>query len=186
MTDTSVPYDFMLVALHRQAKPAMTFLAPLFLIGALAGVIPVVLHMINRRRAKELPFSTLRFLRISVEKTRRRKRIHDLLLMLVRVAVLVLIALGLAKPTITNLSALWGGGTNTAVAIILDNSASMGEIDPDRPRFDTARSAAVQVMDQLRDGDQVALFLTGGAPFPNRDNSTAPTKKSARCSPRAR
>jgi hypothetical protein len=60
--------------------------------------------MINRRKAKELPFSTLRFLRISVEKTRRRKRVHDLLLMLVRVAVLVLIALGLAKPTITNLS----------------------------------------------------------------------------------
>ncbi|MCX7426927.1 MAG: BatA domain-containing protein [Planctomycetia bacterium] len=146
----------------------MTFLAPLFLIGALAGVIPVVLHMINRRKAKELPFSTLRFLRISVEKTRRRKRVHDLLLMLVRVAVLVLIALGLAKPTITNLSALWGGGTNTAVAIILDNSASMGEIDPDRPRFDTARGAAVQVMDQLRDGDQVALFLTGGAPFPEQ------------------
>jgi hypothetical protein len=146
----------------------MTFLAPLFLIGALAGVIPVVLHMINRRRAKELPFSTLRFLRISVEKTRRRKRVHDLLLMLVRVAVLVLIALGLAKPTITNLSALWGGGTNTAVAIILDNSASMGEIDPDRPRFDTAGGAAMQVMDQLRDGDQVALFLTSGAPFPEQ------------------
>ena len=74
----------------------MTFAAPLFLIAALAAAIPVVLHMFNRRRAKELPFPTLRFLKISVEKTRRRKRIHDVLLMLLRAAVLLLIAAGLA------------------------------------------------------------------------------------------
>ena len=57
----------------------MTFAAPLFLLAALAAAIPVVLHMINRQQAKELPFSTLRFLQISVQKTRRRKRIHDVL-----------------------------------------------------------------------------------------------------------
>ena len=59
----------------------MTFAAPLFLLAALAAAIPIVLHMINRQKAKELPFSTLRFLKISVQKTRRRKRIHDVLLM---------------------------------------------------------------------------------------------------------
>ncbi len=52
-------------------------LAPWFLLATLAAVIPVILHLINRQRAKDLPFSTLRFLRISVQKTRRRKRIHD-------------------------------------------------------------------------------------------------------------
>ena len=51
--------------------------------------IPIVLHMINRQKAKELPFSTLRFLKISVQRTRRRKRIHDVLLMAIRAAVLV-------------------------------------------------------------------------------------------------
>ena len=44
----------------------MTFAAPLFLIAALAAAIPIVLHMVNRQRAKQLPFSTLRFLKISV------------------------------------------------------------------------------------------------------------------------
>ena len=34
----------------------MTFAAPLFLLAALAAAIPVVLHMINRQKAKELPF----------------------------------------------------------------------------------------------------------------------------------
>jgi len=145
----------------------MTFAVPLFLIGAMAAAIPVVLHMINRQKAKKLPFSTLRFLRISVQKTRRRKRIHDVLLMLLRMAVLVLIALGLAKPTVTNLSSLWGGA-GSAVAVVLDNSASMGTIDQGGLRFETARAAAQQILNELEDGDQVGLWLTGGPNFPEQ------------------
>ena len=59
--------------------------------------------MISRQRAKDLPYSTLRFLRIAVQKTRRRRKIQDLFLMLLRMAVLLLIALGLSRPTVTNL-----------------------------------------------------------------------------------
>jgi len=144
----------------------MTFGVPLFLIAALAAAIPVVLHMIHRQQAKDLPFSTLRFLKISAEKTRRRRRIHDVLLMLLRATLLVLIAVGLSRPALTNLHSLLGGH-NSAVAIVLDNSASMGMIDHDRVRFETARGAAMQIMDHLGDGDQVALWLTGGPRLPD-------------------
>jgi hypothetical protein len=145
----------------------MKFLSAWFLLAMLAAAIPVILHMINRRKAKQLPFSTLRFLQISVQKTRRRKRIHDLLLMLLRASVLVLIAAGLAHPTLTGLSSLWGG-SGTAVAVVLDNSASMGAIDKGRPRFETALAAVEQILGEIREGDQVALFLTGGKPFPEQ------------------
>jgi len=140
----------------------MTFGAQLFLLAALAAIIPVILHMVNRQRAKHLPFPTLRFLRISVEKTRRRKRIHDVLLLMLRAMLLVLIAVGLARPTVTNLSALLGG-TRSAVAIILDNSASMGVIDHGRSRLETAAGAAGQVLEELKEGeDEVALLPTNG------------------------
>lgn len=139
----------------------MTFAAPLFLLAALAAAIPVVLHLINRQRAKELPFPTLRFLKVSAQKTRRRKRVEDLLLMLLRAAVLLLVALGLARPAVTRLNALWGGA-QTAVVIVLDNSMSMGAIDADRMRLETARAAALQILDQLGDGDQAALLPTCG------------------------
>jgi hypothetical protein len=143
----------------------MTFLTPLFLIAGLAAAIPVILHMINRQRAKQLPFSTLRFLRISVQKTRRRKRIHDVFLMAVRAAVLLLIAMGLSRPTLTHLSSLLGA-SNSAIAIILDNSASMGVMDQGKARFETALDAAHQVISESAEGDQVAVFLTGGRPYP--------------------
>jgi len=143
----------------------MTFLTPLFLLAGLAAAIPVILHMINRQRAKQLPFSTLRFLRISVQKTRRRKRIHDVFLMAVRAAALLLIALGLSHPRLTRFGSFLGGA-NTAVAILLDNSASMGVVDQGKPRFETALEAAHQIVAALSEGDQVAVFLTGGRTFP--------------------
>lgn len=146
----------------------MTFAVPLFLLGLAAGVIPVILHLINRQRAKDLPFSTLRFLKISAQKTRRRRRIHDLLLMILRVAVLLLIATGLARPTLTNLRSLLGGGALSAVAIILDNSASMGVIDQGKTRFDTAVAAAGQIMDEIRDGDEAAIWVTCGPDLPEQ------------------
>jgi len=144
----------------------MTFGAAIFLLGALAAVIPLILHLINRQQAKLLPFPTLRFLRISVEKTRRRRRLEDLLLMLLRMAVLVFIAVALAKPTLTSLAALMAGDARSAVAIVLDNSASMGTIDEGRPRWETALRAAEQILDQLRAGDEIALFPTSGPQFP--------------------
>ena len=139
--------------------------APLFFLAALAAAIPVILHMISRQRAKHLPFSTLRFLRVSVEKTRRRRRIQDLLLMLLRAAALVLIAMGLSEIKVTQLSALLGRGAASAVAIVLDNSASMAVADKGRPRFETARGAVDQILRELGPDDQAALFLTGGPPF---------------------
>jgi hypothetical protein len=142
----------------------MTFAAPLFLAAALAAVVPVILHLIGRQRPKHQPFPTLRFLRVSVQQTRRRRQLTDLVLLLLRAALLVLIALGLARPTLTSLKTLFGSGVS-AVAVVLDNSASMGTIDHDRQRFETAVNAAGQILDQLRDGDQVVLFPTCGATF---------------------
>jgi len=140
-------------------------LAPWFLLATLAAVIPVVLHLISRQKAKDLPFSTLRFLRISVQKTRRRRRIHDALLMLVRMAVLVLIAVGLSELRLTSFKSLLARGESAAV-IILDNSASMGVVDEGRVRFETALGAVQQILREIPEGNQVGLLLTSGPPFP--------------------
>lgn len=143
----------------------LTLLAWPFALAALAAIIPIVLHLIHHQKARQVPFPTLRFLRVSVEKTRRRKRVQDLLLMLIRAAALVLIALGLARPTITHLHSLMGVGSS-AVVIVLDNSASMGAIDQEQSRLELAVGAASQILDELGDGDGVALLVTGGPPFP--------------------
>jgi len=144
----------------------MTFAAPFFLLAALAGLVPVTIHLIHRQKAKEVRFSTIRFLRLSVQKTRRRKYVDDVLLLAARVAVLVLVALGLARPAVSGLRAFLGGGKGLAVALVVDNSASMGQTDDGRPRFETARRAAEQILAMHREGDPIALLFTGGPPDP--------------------
>jgi len=142
----------------------MTFATPLFLIAMLAALIPIMLHMINRQKAKTIPFSTLRFLRLSVQRTRKRKYLHDVLLLLLRVAALLLIAIALAKPTISRLGNLLGRKATSAVVLILDNSASMSTIDEGGARWDAALRVSEQLLDQLGDSDSVALLLTCGPP----------------------
>jgi hypothetical protein len=144
----------------------MTFAAPLFLLAALAAAIPLLLHMINRHKAPVRPFSTLRFLRLSAQKTRRRKYLHDVLLLLLRVAALLLIALGLARPTITHLRSLLGHRAASAVVLVVDNSASMGSRDQNTERWQTALDSAERLLDQLTERDQVGLLLTCGPPQP--------------------
>lgn len=143
----------------------MSFLSIGFLVCGLAAAIPVFVHMIHRQNLRELPFSTLRFIRISEQKTRNKRRVQDLMLLLLRMAVLLLIAIGLANPTIRNLSNFWGGAQTSAV-IILDNSASMGTIDGTVPRFETAIAQAEKILDELGNGDNIAVIVPCGKAFP--------------------
>jgi hypothetical protein len=144
----------------------MTFAAPIFLFATLAGLVPVIIHLIHRKKAKQVRFSTLRFLQLSVRKTRRRKYVDDVLLMIARIAVMILIALGLARPEISGLRALLGGDKGLAIALVVDNSASMDQADDGHPRFDSARSVAEAILALHREGDPTALVLTGGPPDP--------------------
>jgi hypothetical protein len=111
-----------------------SFLYPAFLIGAAAVAIPIVLHLLTRDAAPRVPFSAVRFLqRVPSEDSRRRLR--ELLLLALRVAALLLLAVAFARPFLTNAEALSGAGV-TVVA--LDTSFSMGGPG----RFDRARRLA--------------------------------------------
>ena len=99
----------------------MAFLYPAFLLGALAIALPVVLHLLRRDVAPEVPFSSVRLLRRSpIERTRRR-RLRDLLLLAARVVAIALVAMAFARPYLTEAapgSPLW--------VVAIDRSFSMG------------------------------------------------------------
>ncbi len=86
--------------------------------------------------------------------------------MIVRIAVLCLIAFALSRPAITSLKLLMGRGQSRSVVILLDNSASMALTDDGKPRFETARHTAEQILNGLHEGDAASLILTGGAAAP--------------------
>src|SRR6266581_2384211 len=77
---------------------SMSFLAPLFLLGALAVALPVVFHLIRRTTRERTPFSSLMFLSPSPPRLTRRSRLEHILLLLLRCAIICLLALGFARP----------------------------------------------------------------------------------------
>ena len=133
----------------------LSFLSPLFLIGALTVAIPVVLHLFRRRNDPVVPFSAMRFLhQVPIEQARRR-RLQDLLLLALRVAALLLLAIGFARPYLQSPTSASEAGV-TVVAV--DVSASMG----DAARFARARTLAQQAIDSAPAGDQVAVMQFAG------------------------
>mgnify|MGYP001156981516 CR=1 FL=1 len=131
----------------------LTFLTPLFLYGALGALVPLLLHLIKRQRARLHVFSTLRFLKISQKAVVRQQRLRRLLLLLLRMAACAVLAMIFARPFLKDMqNAAFARPAPKAMAILLDNSYSMGFGN----RMDLAKRRALELLGDLHIGDQVS------------------------------
>ena len=90
----------------------------------LAG-LPVLLHMLFRRRSPIVPFSTLRFIKASIQQTAARRRIQRWLLLACRVLLLLLLIGASAQPVRILASGWLGQGESAVAVIVVDTSYSM-------------------------------------------------------------
>ena len=137
----------------------MSFLNPILLAGIATVAIPIIIHLLNRRRFQKVVWAAMRFLHISVEQNHRRMRIEDLILLILRCLLLALLALALARPAILSKTGAWLGNAKVTAVIVLDNSYSMAMSDGTHSRFETARDAAEQALDSMPPGSATALIL---------------------------
>ena len=100
----------------------MSFLSPLFLVGALAAALPVVLHLLRREPEVRVRFAAVHLLQHAPVERADRRRLRELLLLALRIAALVLLAVGFARPFFAGDAAGRSGGV-TIVA--LDRSLSL-------------------------------------------------------------
>jgi hypothetical protein len=135
------------------------FLNPLMLLGISAVSVPILIHLLNRRKFERVRWAAMRFLRASIEQNQRRLRVEDLLLLLIRCAMVVLLAMALARPAIRSASLGWFGQAGVTGIILLDASGSMSQTDGVQDRFARAKTAAEQVLDSLPSGSSVAVWL---------------------------
>ena len=133
----------------------MSLLAPLYLIGTLAVVAPIVFHLVRRTTRGEVPFSSLLFLTPSPPRLTRRSRLEHWPLLLLRATALILLAAAFARPFLRELSILnLGAGERSRVVILLDASASMKRGD----LWTKARAAANAAIDAAGADDQLAVL----------------------------
>jgi hypothetical protein len=147
----------------------MTWQNPLAWMGLLALGVPILIHLLGRGRARVERFPTLRFVQASRLLPTRRTRIHDPLLLAVRLAVLLAAVTALAQP-------LWLTRPRTAArdralarAILVDTSASMQRLTTsgtraiDAARAEAERRRAEASIAMRIEGDGVDALVGGAA-----------------------
>ncbi len=132
----------------------MNFLFWAFLGGTAAVAFPLLFHLIRRTPKGRQDFSAVMFLRPSPPRLTRRSRLDHLLLLLLRAAAIVLIALAFMRPFWRTADETLAEPPGRRVALLVDTSASMKRGDLWRQTLAQADKA----LDQLEATDDVALF----------------------------
>src|SRR5690349_21881691 len=99
----------------------MGFLTPWFLAGAAAVGLPVWLHLLRKHKTTPLPFSSLMFFERRIQSSIKHRRLQYLLLLALRLALFVVVALAFASPFIKSHGVAVSGGRKLAV-IAIDQS----------------------------------------------------------------
>lgn len=145
----------------------MSFLNPAFL-SALALVgIPLLIHLIRRRKLKVIHWAAMDFLRQSQKKQRRRLRIEEILLLLLRMLIVALAVLAFARPVMQSLGVpLLSQNARVYAVIVMDNSLSMGYRHSDnKSSWEKAQAAAEGIAANiLKSGDSASLVLLSDKP----------------------
>jgi len=102
----------------------LNFLQPLLLYGLFAVSIPVIIHLLNRRRHRTVRWAAMQFLLKATRESRGKKKLKYFLILACRTLGLAALVFAAARPLVGGFLG-WGGGTVDTVVLILDRSASM-------------------------------------------------------------
>jgi len=147
------------------AMLAFAFTNPLILGGLALASLPIIIHLLNRRRFKTLEWAAMDFLLKAAVRNRKRVRLENLLLLLLRTLVVILLIMAVARPFTKAedaLAGMFGSGGHTERIILLDDSHSMRAGQGNRSAFAVAKQLTAKLIERLhREGskDRITLVL---------------------------
>ncbi len=135
----------------------MSFIGEAFLVAMTLAGVPALLHLLHRKRFKTVRWAAMDFLLDAVQRQRRWLEFRDLLLMLLRTAVVVMFILAMAQP-------FWVSGAGSPeptgpvhVVLVIDNSLSMAYRPFDATLLDMAKDKARELIERLPDGSAISI-----------------------------
>lgn len=147
----------------------MSFLSPILLSGLVLASVPIIIHLLNRRRFRIVDWAPMKYLKLTIKTNRRRMRIEQLFLLAVRTLVVIVLILAIARPMLsaTGMGSWLGARGRTARLIVIDDSLSMGYQAADRrPAFALAKDAARELVKGIKAQDSLTLITTSAPDEP--------------------
>jgi hypothetical protein len=139
------------------------------LFGLLLVGVPILVHLIMRQKPRLLPFPAFRFLKQKHLINRRKLRLQHWLLLALRMLLIGVIVLGLARPRLAGqllprFARAWlGAGTDRPVSavFVFDTGYHMDYRDQAQSRLDQAKHYALELLRDMAEGSQIAVLDTG-------------------------
>lgn len=128
------------------------FMTPaLFAGGATAMAVPVIIHLLARRRFRVIRWAAMEFLLHADRHNRRRVRMEEWILLALRCLALLLVGMLLARPFLRPAGlAMFGGSARTERVFLLDDSFSMGYDNGTGTPFDRAKESVRRLIASVR------------------------------------
>lgn len=137
----------------------MTLLAPgLAIAGILAAAVPIVIHLLLRRRRRPVEWAAMSLLMQAVRRHRRRARIERVLLLALRALLLAALGVALARPSTGDRTTILG---SRIVHIVVDDGIASGARSGSGVVLDDSVGAAIEMVESLSPSDRVSLVLAG-------------------------
>jgi hypothetical protein len=138
----------------------MNFLNIALLGGAAALAIPILIHLFHKSRFKIVKWGAMHLLEAVLKTNRRRIQIEQWILLAIRCAIPVLLALAMARPLWKGAQSLLGEA-KTSTVVLLDNSYSMDAAHAGTTGFVIAKDETLRLINELRQGSEVHAILMG-------------------------
>jgi hypothetical protein len=137
----------------------------LWMLGWLAAAAaPILIHLWNKRKYREVSWAAMEYLLAALRKNSRRMRLEQLLLLIIRTLIILLIVTALAQPFLESAGLSFVGAQRSLKVLVVDGSYSMAYKPTDKSRFDRAKQLAAQIVDESKQGDAFALILMAEPP----------------------
>ena len=150
----------------------MTFVNLSLLAGTALVAVPIVLHLIMRRKPTLLEFPALRFIQQRADMNRRRLKLRHLLLLLLRAGVIALLAFAPARPSVKFGTTAGSQEAPVAAALVFDVAPRMEYRHENKTRIEVARELGQWLLAQLPEQSEIAVIDTqigsGGMFLPDR------------------
>lgn len=136
----------------------MTFLYTVFIPALAAATIPILLHLLSRRRLPLISFSTLEFLQKLQKKKSRRVQLKQLILLIIRTLAIIALVLVFARPALRGNQAGTGSAAAVEIALVVDNSLNAATETRDGQILRLTTSRAQKIFELCGAKDRITLI----------------------------
>jgi hypothetical protein len=144
---------------------------PFFLPLLALAATPLIFHFLMKRKRKQLEVPTFLFFYRTDPRLNARRKIRELLLLLMRVLLIAFMILALARPAVSFVRGMSG---KVAIVIVIDNSGSMiGSSNERHSKLQMAIEGAQSLLSNLDTGSEAGVVVTVDDPALQLPESTS-------------